>query len=183
MFISHMNTRWVQERPPEVVDDRPRPTFHCASCDHSFDTLGHLRTHLRSITHLNQSIACPFCSRGYANASGVVRHLEQGCTAAPQVNARTMTKYLKQVDPAGYVTNLLAALQPAVLRITYAARQDMYRCKSCGIEVTAPEIVKRHILAARECFRLWDLPNLRSIYREREKNTDGVEEEAELTFR
>lgn len=153
MFISHINTRWVHERPPEVFEERPRPTFHCASCDRSFDSLDRLRTHLRSITHLNQSISCPFCSRGYATGSGVVSHLEQGCSAAPQVNARTMTKYLKQADPTGYVVNLLAALQPAVLRITYAARQDMFRCKSCGIEVTAPDIVKRHIQAEREsCF-------------------------------
>lgn len=153
MFISHINTRWVHEPPAEVLNEQPRPTFHCASCDCSFDTLDHLRQHLRSLTHLNQSITCPFCSRGFATGSGVVSHLEHGgCLAAPHVNARTILKCMKEAEPEGYTTNLLAALQPAVLRITYAARQDMYRCKSCGIEVTAPEIIRLHILADREYF-------------------------------
>lgn len=150
-LLTHIDTtldvRWLEAR---WAGPSPAPTFHCASCDRSYPTLSSLRTHLRSLAHLRASLACPFCARGFATGAGIVQHLELGCPRARHVTPRNMGRCLRAIEPGGYVTNLLAALQPAILRIRYAARQDMFRCKTCGLEVTAAEIVKRHILVARE---------------------------------
>lgn len=143
-----LDVRWLEARWAGAP--APAPTFHCASCDRSYPTLSSLRTHLRSLAHLCASLACPFCARGFATGACIVQHLELGCAGARYVTPRNMGRCLSAAEPAGYVANLLAALQPAILRIRYAARQDMFRCKTCGLEVTAAEIVRRHILIARE---------------------------------
>lgn len=155
-MLASLETCWEEERAAcagEVPVPALGPVFRCWGCDLVFATLPKLRAHLRSAVHLGGmggAIECLFCARSFGSAAGAVAHLEQGCPGAPHVNGRTIFRCLRQLDRHGYATNVLLALQPAVLRVTYANRQDMFRCTACGIEVTAPQIVKQHIRAARE---------------------------------
>ncbi|KAH7012643.1 uncharacterized protein B0I36DRAFT_256317, partial [Microdochium trichocladiopsis] len=65
--------------------------------------------HLNSRIHRGTNIACPFCDRSYATATGLIHHIETGsCPQAPNLNRDQIYRIIRSKDSHGVMTkNLL----------------------------------------------------------------------------
>ncbi|KAJ2896107.1 uncharacterized protein MKZ38_005862 [Zalerion maritima] len=82
---------------------------YCADCDRQFMNENNLRQHLNSRAHRPaDSILCPFCSKGFATATGLCHHLERGCCAAmPSLNRDEIYRLVRHRDSRGVISNKL----------------------------------------------------------------------------
>lgn len=82
--------------------------LYCADCDRSFRNLNNIQQHLRSSVHVGASIACPFCKRGFATATGLVHHIEgSACPNAKGIDRDAVYRLVRQKDPSGVISKNL----------------------------------------------------------------------------
>ncbi|KAL2177411.1 uncharacterized protein P884DRAFT_307338 [Thermothelomyces heterothallicus CBS 202.75] len=64
--------------------------------------------YLQSRIHRGEQVACPFCDRCFATATGVAHHLESsGCPNAPCINRDRVYQLVRSKDPHGAISKKL----------------------------------------------------------------------------
>lgn len=129
----------------EVVE-APAPAY-CSTCNRTFLNEHNLQQHLRSHIHRGTDTLCPFCSRGFSTATGLIHHLERGsCPRAPGINREEIFRIMKQRDPNGYVTNLLLKYETASYTTSNQGWNGRaWQCYFCNREFRTQSSLNQHL--------------------------------------
>ncbi|KAK9490191.1 hypothetical protein V1508DRAFT_285004 [Lipomyces doorenjongii] len=96
----------VPSQPRELlIKTTPMPpaNSYCVSCEHIFINENSLMQHMRSKTHMGNSIQCPYCKRSFTTASGVTIHVESG-TCSSGINRTKINTLVRQLDRNNVIT-------------------------------------------------------------------------------
>jgi phage FluMu protein Com len=109
--------------------------YACVTSEASLVMAKYLQ-HLQSSIYRGTDIACPFCKRGFAAATGVTHHLEIGsCPKARSLNRETILTEVRRRDPNHIITKkLLTYHTESSITATSASwnpRIGMYECYLC----------------------------------------------------
>ncbi|CZT17617.1 uncharacterized protein RCC_03454 [Ramularia collo-cygni] len=106
--------------------------------------------HLHGSAHYKNSIACPFCKRGFTAASGVANHIETGsCPRATNLNRESVYKAVSARDTCGVITNKFLKWDGAA-NAEYAATAaswngHAYECYLCNRDFAALASLNQHL--------------------------------------
>ncbi|KAF1999664.1 hypothetical protein P154DRAFT_436713 [Amniculicola lignicola CBS 123094] len=125
-------------------------TYFCTSCDKGFETDNNLKQHMNSSIHRGANIACPFCKRGFATATGVTHHLETGsCPNAPSLNRETIYNEIRKRDPNHVITKKLLTYPgpgSSTVEVTNRCWNGFnYECYLCDKEFATLQAVNQHV--------------------------------------
>jgi hypothetical protein len=94
--------------------------------------------HLQSNIHRGNDIACPFCKRGFATATGATHHLETGsCPKARSLNRDTILSEVRRRDPNHIITKKLLTYHTesessfTATSASWNSRIGKYECYLC----------------------------------------------------
>lgn len=131
----------------QLEDHEEHAHHYCHACERLFNSAHSLEQHRRSRAHLGTPIKCPFCSAGYATATGVVHHVERGsCPNARNVDRRAIFQMMKQRDPNGYVTKLLLEYDTTKYTSTKGGwNGQAWECSLCYREFGTQRALDQHL--------------------------------------
>ncbi|KAF2433399.1 hypothetical protein EJ08DRAFT_668985 [Tothia fuscella] len=109
----------------------------CQPCSKGFQNANNLRMHLNSRIHRTDGVACMFCKKQLATASGVAHHLEKNsCPMARNVNRKSIHQYMQEKDTAGLYTKKLltwkdetSSQMNATIRTWNGSGYECYLCR------------------------------------------------------
>ncbi|UPK96644.1 hypothetical protein LCI18_007579 [Fusarium solani-melongenae] len=142
-------------------------TNYCKACDKKFRNENELRMHLNSKTHRGNNVRCPFCTRNYTSATGVVHHLESGsCPRAPKLDRETILGMVRDRDPHGVITNKQIKSHKRE-DIKYTATRSAYNgsaweCYICHKEFGAVNALSSHLNSPAHNEKVYHCPNTKS---------------------
>ncbi|RDA82927.1 hypothetical protein CP532_6057 [Ophiocordyceps camponoti-leonardi (nom. inval.)] len=135
---------------------------YCSDCERHFQSFNNLKMHLRSRQHVGTNMACPFCSRPFATATGVTHHLESGsCPRASGLNRDEIYRLVRSKDPHGYISNNLLEWTGSY---GYEATERCYNgfayeCYLCNREFDRLGSLTQHLNSPIHQMALYHCPN------------------------
>ncbi|EPE08389.1 zinc c2h2 finger domain containing protein [Ophiostoma piceae UAMH 11346] len=157
---------WPSSKGRIEHEDEDHNYHHCSQCDRGFNSYNALQNHLRSRIHTGSNVACPFCRRNFATATGVTHHLERGsCPSAQNVNRDSMYKFVRRNDPSGSISKRLLTWDgepepgPALATADRAWNGSFFQCYICQRQFTKITGLNQHLQSSVHMQQLYHCPN------------------------
>ncbi|ROT35422.1 hypothetical protein SODALDRAFT_65686 [Sodiomyces alkalinus F11] len=81
--------------------------YYCDPCDKYFGGWNAINNHRNSNRHASDKVACLFCGKDYAAASGATHYVERGCCPKAPVDRMEFYEAVRKRDPTGILTKTL----------------------------------------------------------------------------
>ncbi|EON98955.1 putative zinc finger protein [Phaeoacremonium minimum UCRPA7] len=135
---------------------------YCRDCDRTFMNLNNIRMHLKSRAHLGQTIGCPFCSKAFTTATGLIHHLENGaCPQASHIDRDSIYRFVRLKDPGGLISkNIIGWTGSEQYEASKKAWNGYgYECRLCHREFKALNSLNQHLNSPVHQQNLYHCPN------------------------
>ncbi|KAH8880551.1 hypothetical protein GQ53DRAFT_848797 [Thozetella sp. PMI_491] len=138
--------------------------LYCAFCERFFDSCNGIKMHRNSKIHRGNKMSCPFCTTGFATATGLTHHLEGGgCPDARQLNRDAVYRIVRSQDPNGIISKHFigwkGSIQYEADAGSYSVETGLFICTLCQRGFRTLESLNQHLSSPAHQVNLYHCPN------------------------